>query len=208
MSQCNYGDHLEETLCDRFVCSLRYEVIQHRLLSEVDLTYAKAMEIASGMEAADRDTQSFKGSDSILRKLDTHFGRGKETQLCFRCNRSGHNAAVCKFREATCHACGKQGHIAPACRSNNKAAPKPSRQGRSVGKQHTTHQISANALILLKRHVDNLLQWIEPSSPDSLPTDNTIQDNFSYPESSLGTPDETNSEEPALEELFSRHCPR
>ena len=56
---------------------------------------------------------------------------------------------------------------------------------------------------LLKRH----LQWIEPSSPDSLPTDNTIQDNFSYPESSLGTPDETNSEEPALEKPFSCYYP-
>ena len=60
---------------------------------------------------------------------------------------------------------------------------------------------------LLKSHVDHLLQWIEPSSPDSLPTDNTIQDNFSYPESSLGTPDETNSEEPALEKLFSCYYP-
>ena len=30
-----------------------------------------------------------------------------------------------------------------ACLPKNKAAPNPSRQGRSVGKQHTTHQISA-----------------------------------------------------------------
>ena len=121
-----------DTLCS-FCVQLRHEPIQRRLLSEVDLTYAKAMEIASGMEAADRDTRSFKGSDSVLRKLHSHTGEGKETQPCFQCNRSGHNASTCKFREATCHACGKQGHIAPGCHSKSKVPPKPSRQGCSVG---------------------------------------------------------------------------
>ena len=57
MSQCNFGDHLEETLRDRIMCGLWHKAIQRRLLSEVDLTYAKAMEIASGMESADRDTR-------------------------------------------------------------------------------------------------------------------------------------------------------
>ena len=63
-SQCQFGDHLEETLGDRFVCGLGHEAIQRRLLSEVDLTYAKAMEIASGMEVADRDTKALKSSES------------------------------------------------------------------------------------------------------------------------------------------------
>ena len=62
---------------------------------------------------------------------------------------------------------------------------------------------------LLKRHVDHLRQWIAPTGhPDSLSTDNAIQDNFQYPETSRGTPDETNNEEPVLEEPFSRHYPR
>ena len=62
-SQCQFGEHLEETLRDRFVCGLRHEAIQRHLLSEVDLTYAKAMEIASGTEAANRDTKALKGSE-------------------------------------------------------------------------------------------------------------------------------------------------
>ena len=144
-SQCQFGDHLEETLRDHFVCGLRHEAIQRRLLSEVDLTYAKAMEIASGMEAADRDTIALKGSESVLRKLHGTSGKGKGAQVsgsqpCYWCGRSGHSASACKFKEATCHACGKIGHIAPACRSR---LSKPAKQGRSVRKPHRAHQICA-----------------------------------------------------------------
>ena len=56
-THCKFGDNLEEALRDRFVCGLRHETIQCRLLSEVDLSYTKAMEIALAMEAADRDTK-------------------------------------------------------------------------------------------------------------------------------------------------------
>ena len=79
--QCKFGDHLEETLCHHYLCRLRHEAIQRRLLSEVDLTYAKAMEIASSMEAADRDTESLKGSESVLRKLHSNSGKGKGFQV-------------------------------------------------------------------------------------------------------------------------------
>lgn len=106
-SHCNFGNHLEEALCDRFVCGLRHEAIQRRLLSEGDLTYAKAMEIPGAMEAADRGTRAFKSSESMLKKLHSQT-KGKDTQPCFRCNRSGHSATACKFKEAECHACGKK----------------------------------------------------------------------------------------------------
>ena len=81
-SQCKFGDSLEEALRDRFVCGLRHEAIQRRLLSEADLSYAKAMEIASAMEAADRDTKSLKGSEAILGKLQGLMGKGKDSQAC------------------------------------------------------------------------------------------------------------------------------
>ena len=66
---CHFGDKLEEALRDRFVCGLCHEAIQHCLLSEVDLTYAKAMEIVLAMETADRDMKAFKAADSSVKKI-------------------------------------------------------------------------------------------------------------------------------------------
>ena len=101
----------------------------------MELTYAKAMEIAGTMEVANRDAKAFKSTESTFKKLHSQ-AKGKDTQPCFRCNWSGHSATACKFKEAECHACGKKGHIAPACRLKNKGPvrpPNPPRQGSLVG---------------------------------------------------------------------------
>ena len=47
------------------------------MLSEVELTYAKAMEIAGAMEAANRDAKAFKSAESTLKKLHSQ-AKGKE----------------------------------------------------------------------------------------------------------------------------------
>ena len=52
---CDFQDRLEDALRDRLLCGLR------RLLSESDLTYAKEVELATGMEAAERNAQQLKG---------------------------------------------------------------------------------------------------------------------------------------------------
>ena len=55
-----FGTQLDDTLRDRFVCGLRQETVQRRLLSEKDLNYMKAMEISLAMEAADANAKSVK----------------------------------------------------------------------------------------------------------------------------------------------------
>ena len=55
-THCQFGEHLNEALRDRFVCGLKSEVMQKRLLSEVDLTLKCAIEIAQGIEAAEQHT--------------------------------------------------------------------------------------------------------------------------------------------------------
>ena len=121
-THCKFGATLVDTLRDRFVCGLRHETIQRRLLSEKDLTYAKAMEIARAMEAADTNTKSFKAAtDSAIRQFTSKPSRDREARnACYRCGRTSHSSADCKFREATCNHCGKKGHIAPVCRSKTK----------------------------------------------------------------------------------------
>ena len=51
-THCKFGGYLDEALRDRFVCGLRNESIVKKLLTEVDLTFKRAVEVAQGMEAA------------------------------------------------------------------------------------------------------------------------------------------------------------
>ena len=55
-STCEFKTFLEEALVDKFVCGLRKDNIQRRLLAEADLTLAKALQLAQEMEAAEKDS--------------------------------------------------------------------------------------------------------------------------------------------------------
>ena len=113
---CEFGGTLEDTLRDRFVCGLRHDAMQLRLLSEKALTYTKAVDIARAMEAADAETKSFKATESAVRTFHSRQPRAQERKNpCYRCGRSSHTPAECKFRDKTCNSCGKKGHISPVC---------------------------------------------------------------------------------------------
>ena len=66
---CAFGTYLNEALRDRLVCGFRSESIQRRLLAEKDLTLSKAVEIAQGMEAAENNAKSLKGTMEAVHKL-------------------------------------------------------------------------------------------------------------------------------------------
>ena len=61
---CEFGDYL--ALHDRLVCGLHTESIQKRLLAEADLTLKKALELAQGMEATDRNAKSLKTPETSV----------------------------------------------------------------------------------------------------------------------------------------------
>ena len=52
-----FKEFLDQALRDRFMCGVRSEAIQKRLITEADLTIKRAQEIAQGMEAADKDAR-------------------------------------------------------------------------------------------------------------------------------------------------------
>ena len=56
---CDYKDTLNMMLRDRLVCGVNHQGIQKRLLSEKELTYEKALEIALSIEAAEKDVKHF-----------------------------------------------------------------------------------------------------------------------------------------------------
>ena len=138
---CKFGTYLEEALRDRFVCGLRNEAMQRRLLAETDLTLTKAMELTQSMEAADRNSRAFKATEPTIKKISSRQPqRPRPQQPCSRCGKTGHKAPDCRFKDADCHACGKKGHIAPACRSKpqNKSVPPVSRP---KTRYHETHLV-------------------------------------------------------------------
>ncbi len=49
---CSFGAFLDEALRDRLVCGLRSEATQKRLLTEAELTFKKAVEIAQSNQTA------------------------------------------------------------------------------------------------------------------------------------------------------------
>ena len=59
-THCKFNNYLEQALRDRLVCGLRNEGTRKRLLSEADITLAKALELAQGFEAAEKNVQQFK----------------------------------------------------------------------------------------------------------------------------------------------------
>ena len=148
-THCAFGTTLDDALRDRFVCGLRHESIQRRLLSEKDLNYTKAMEIARAMEAADANAKSFKDAGPAIRRLAGLPSRDRDARIpCYRCGRTSHAPSDCKFKDATCNHCGKKGHIAPVCRSKAKPLQASSRSTASTGqdrrgrtKQRTTHRV-------------------------------------------------------------------
>ncbi|KAJ8333797.1 hypothetical protein SKAU_G00411160 [Synaphobranchus kaupii] len=71
-ANCEFVANLDASLRDRFVGGIRNEACQRRLLSENDLTFAKAFEIAVNMETAERDARQLKGEGDNVGAASVH----------------------------------------------------------------------------------------------------------------------------------------
>ena len=59
---CEYKDNLQEMIRDRLVCGINHDGIHKRLLTEKDLPYAKALEIALAVETGEKGTKELKAA--------------------------------------------------------------------------------------------------------------------------------------------------
>ena len=66
---CEFEEMLVETLYHRFVCVLRNEATEGKLLTEHDFMYQKALEISKGMEAAESKSISLKTRGPSVNKV-------------------------------------------------------------------------------------------------------------------------------------------
>jgi len=112
--------------------------MQKRLLTEKDLTFTGAIDIAHGMESAAYHAKALQGGaqSKEVHKLNQHSVRG-EVKQCYKCGQSSHRPTQCSYKSAKCHNCGKLGHLKKMCRQGQHP---PSKQ-RSDGKDATKKRI-------------------------------------------------------------------
>ena len=130
---CQFDSFLEQALRDRFVCGLRNRAIQKKLLTEKDLTWKMAVDIANAMESADRQANALRNEASnSINKLDPYKPRqprhtekrrhDKESnKSCFRCGEY-HAPQSYRFKNQNCRFCKKQGHIEKVCKKKKGSA--------------------------------------------------------------------------------------
>lgn len=105
---------MEEALRDRFVCGLKCETVQKRLLTEKDLTFQKAVDYAVSAETAARDIQQLSSS----LKVNAVFAQ--KGVRCRRCGKTNHSDEDCWYKDRDCHQCGRKGHTKRMCRNKDK----------------------------------------------------------------------------------------
>ncbi len=114
---CEFGQSLSDTICDRFVCGLRSEAIQKRLLTESNLTLQKAMKISTSMEMAAKEAQQLSASDQVHKVYSDARNKSNSEKACYRCIKVGHQPVDCWFKAMNYRNCGKKGHIECACKN-------------------------------------------------------------------------------------------
>ena len=152
-AHCEFGTFLDEALRDRFLCGLRSEAIQKKLLVVDSLTFSQAVERAQSWESAASKTKQLQSQNSAGPGESSSKGVNNVTRqeagpTCYRCGRQNHPSAHCPFKGTKCYNCGKQGHIQQACKQKrNSGQPKkrskgpPPHRGRSQGQHVKNVQI-------------------------------------------------------------------
>ena len=164
-STCDFGETLSERLRDQQVVGIRSEAIQRRLLAETALTYNKAIELATSMELADKDSKELIGSAKSAVNYVARRGekpsasssggnRKMTTSPCYHCGGTNHKPDQCRYANAVCHQCNKKGHLQRVCRSKkvysdgrtpfkkkSKTRPRDPSSVHHVEDQHETYQL-------------------------------------------------------------------
>ena len=94
---CDFGDVLNDAVRDRFVCGMRTEAIQKRLLTEANLTYERAVQIAVSMETAAKDSHELSNdARNDVHKISAS-SSSSARNACYRCGSYDHQQWNCRF---------------------------------------------------------------------------------------------------------------
>ena len=146
-STCAFKDNLNDMLRDRFVMGIANSQTQQYLLTESELTFDRAVEIATAREAALRDLQAAhnlgfaqnaninkisnpniksktgksnpsSNSNSSNVNRNANSNSNKPKNPCSGCGGS-HWKRDCPYKDAECFNCNNKGHIKKVCRIKN-----------------------------------------------------------------------------------------
>lgn len=142
---CAFGTFLHDALRDKLVCGIRSENVQRKLLTEENLTFERAFQLAISMEMAENqikimgnDTTSIikvsfvknnirkpSSSSSPYRTASNQYNSTSKSDSptgkfnCKRCLRL-HRSKECPAINWKCFACNQRGHIAKSSLCKNK----------------------------------------------------------------------------------------
>lgn len=75
---CNFGPYLKTALRNQFVFGMKSTRIQSRLLESRDLTFDKAVQLATSLEMSAKDTDQLQGSTALVQLADSKKNAGKK----------------------------------------------------------------------------------------------------------------------------------
>ena len=126
---CNFEQDLEQQLCDVFIRGMYKKETRTRLISQPDITLAKAVKMATSHEQAAADAvecgpsaDSSKSVNSVRQRRSTRppSKPTKKMKPCYRCRGRNHTHDDCYYKEQECGTCGKIGHISRACKTGKR----------------------------------------------------------------------------------------
>ena len=175
---CEFGDTLSDMLRDRLVCGVNNEQLQRRLLSESQLTFKKALEIAQTFETAARDAKDLQDAPRFTAPVH-NVTRTPSQSECYRCG-GHHNPLGCRHRESSCHNCGKKGHLARKCRNSQQLRPQLSQRLPPLKKQSVfknAHNYVETDSVTEEDDIDQLVD----SSEQQIDDDDDVYTMFTLP---------------------------
>ncbi|XP_034949714.1 uncharacterized protein [Chelonus insularis] len=114
--KCNFENNFDNCLRDQFIWGLRSDAIKVRLLTEVNLTFTRAVEIATLMENETENISKMNDSKEIVNGDNKNLKKPTKMNVkCFCCGKANHTKINCPFKNNNCNECGLIGHLRAVC---------------------------------------------------------------------------------------------
>ena len=122
-STCEFGSFLKRSLRDKFVCGLKDDKIQEKLLSE-DKSREEAIKMAKSMELATANVAHIKEkeTDGVNKMcVESNAFELQKKKMCFGCSGRWHERrSQCPAWGKTCFKCNNKNHFSRHCKNKQR----------------------------------------------------------------------------------------